>query len=280
MRAAKPTIGAVPGSDIAGPDWAPNHASAALSASLSKYSSSSASPGARNCRDSSLLPRAVARPPNAPIRFDPVGGAENAFMTCRLRSDQTRDESPVGVGVLCPACSFDGPAGCVEVAVKHDARPVGARGGRRERPRVTVDVAQSVRAESEFLDDAAVSDHEVCRRPPVHLVSGKSLDGRDGARREPCPSPEPRPTNPRVRGRRPIRARCVRSRRRRRREARSQRESTAEDCERPVVAGTKRNLRSTSRKPRRRYSRQARLSSSYTSGVDNRTLRSGRSTRR
>ena len=41
MRAAKPTIGAVPGSLMAGPDCAPNQARAALRRSSSKYSSRS-----------------------------------------------------------------------------------------------------------------------------------------------------------------------------------------------------------------------------------------------
>ena len=63
MSAANPTIGAVPGSDIGGPDCAPNQASAALRRSSSKYSSSSASPEPRNCRDSVAAAAAPCRAP-------------------------------------------------------------------------------------------------------------------------------------------------------------------------------------------------------------------------
>ncbi len=66
MSAANPIIGAVPGALMGGPDWAPNHASPALSCSDSKYSSRRESPEAINSavRFSTRPPRR----PNNPVR--------------------------------------------------------------------------------------------------------------------------------------------------------------------------------------------------------------------
>ena len=89
MRAANPTIGAVPGSDIGGPDCAPNHARAALSRSLENISSSRESPVARNSRESMLPPSGAPRPQKDRSSFGPVGGPPKARMVRSLRGPQT-----------------------------------------------------------------------------------------------------------------------------------------------------------------------------------------------
>ncbi len=83
------TIGAVPGSDIGGPDCAPNHARAALSRSLSNQRSSSASPDARNSRESAAGPSFASIPQNEEKKARPVGGAPKERITRALRGPHT-----------------------------------------------------------------------------------------------------------------------------------------------------------------------------------------------
>ncbi|SLJ72934.1 Uncharacterised protein [Mycobacteroides abscessus subsp. abscessus] len=89
MSAANPTIGAVPGSDIGGPDCAPNQASAAFSRSSRNQLSSKASPDCRNSRESALPPAPVSSPQNERSRCGGRGGAPNARMTRALRGPHT-----------------------------------------------------------------------------------------------------------------------------------------------------------------------------------------------
>src|SRR4051794_10444903 len=95
MSATQPTIAAVPGSDIGGPDCAPNQASAALSRSLPNQRSSSASPDPRKSTASSP-PGVLGRPPdgaprgqNERIRAPGLGRAPKADTTALLRGPHT-----------------------------------------------------------------------------------------------------------------------------------------------------------------------------------------------
>jgi hypothetical protein len=88
-------MAAVPGSDIAGPDCAPNQASAALSRSLVNQRSSRVSPEPRKSTASSPPGVRGCPPDGAPIgqkeRIRPAapGRRPNAATTARLRGPQT-----------------------------------------------------------------------------------------------------------------------------------------------------------------------------------------------
>ena len=89
--ATQPTIDAVPGSLIGGPDWAPNHASAAFSRSLLNQRSSSASPEPR--KSTARSPPGVRGRPsraepsgqNARTSRPGLGGPAKEATTARLR---------------------------------------------------------------------------------------------------------------------------------------------------------------------------------------------------
>ena len=68
--------------------------------------------------------------------------------------------------------------------MEDDAAFVGVDSSRREGPGIAVDVAQSELGESELLDDAGVTNHDVRRRTAVDTVAGKAFHRRDRAARD------------------------------------------------------------------------------------------------
>ena len=204
--ATQPTMAAVPGSDIGGPDWAPNQASAALSRSLPNQRSSRASPEPRKSTASSPPGVRGGPSPGAPSgqneRISPAGAgpaAERGDDRAAARAPH-RDEPAVGGGVLRAAGGGDGGAGGVQVDGEDQRPPVGpgvARGRRgREAPRVAVDVAQPVGGEVQLLDDAALPDDDVRAGAAVDAHAGPALDGGDRAAEHRRRTPRPRPTGP------------------------------------------------------------------------------------
>ena len=181
-------MAAVPGSDIGGPDWAPNQASAALSRSLVNQRSSRASPEPR---------KSTAR--SAPgVRGRPLEGHPSA------RTSGAGPRASVVVRTMRP------PPGCGEPTPPRTAgrrrrlparrprrstrrsrrgrrrRPAAARRVRRHRgrgggeaPGVAVEVAQPVGGEVQVLDDAALPDDHVRARTAVDAHPGPPLDRGD-----------------------------------------------------------------------------------------------------
>ena len=95
MTVFQPTRSAVATSCVGGPDCAPIQASAVLSRSSSKCSSSRLSALVRNCRDSSSPCRPVLLPTPHRVRprCIPVGAPWKASKTRTLRADQSRTKA-------------------------------------------------------------------------------------------------------------------------------------------------------------------------------------------